>query len=214
MVSQRSAIDPPSRDRIFTAATLEFAARGFDGAKVDRIATRARVNKAMLYYHFHNKADLYRAILRNLFEEIAQAVAESRAQGGPPVEQLRAYIRTMASQAARRPHLPAIWLREMAEGGRHLDASVVRHLTAVLGVLGAIVRQGRDEGVFVDIHPFILQMSIVAPLLLFTASVPVRKRFANEFPKAMASATRDDVIAHVEASALATLMVSSQRSRR
>jgi TetR/AcrR family transcriptional regulator len=224
MVSQRAPLDPPSRDRILAAAAAEFAARGFDGAKVDRIAARARVNKAMLYYHFKNKADLYRAILRDLFQSIAAAVAESRAQGGPPADQLRRYIRAMAAEAARRPFLPPIWLREMAEGGRHLDASVISHLTSVLGVLAAIVRDGHENGVFDEVHPFILQMSIVAPLLMFSASAPVRERFAHVFPPAMASATREAVVAHIEASALAALaagrrpaavpVVSTQRSRR
>jgi hypothetical protein len=130
----------------------------------------------------------------------------------------------MAAEAARRPFLPSIWLREMAEGGRHLDESVIQHLTSVLGVLAAIVREGHDDGVFSDVHPFILQLNIVAPLLLFSASAPVRERFAHVFPPAMASATRDDVVAHIEASALAALarhdqkpgapIVSSQRSRR
>ncbi len=224
MVSQRASLDPPSRERLLAAASVEFAARGFDGAKVDRIAARARVNKAMLYYHFKNKAALYRDILRDLFQSMAEAVAASRAEGGPPADQLRRYIRAMAAEAARRPFLPSIWLREMAEGGRHLDASVIRHLTSVLGVLAAIVRDGHEDGVFAEVHPFILQMSIVAPLLMFSASAPVRERFAHLFPAAMASATRDAVVAHIEASALATLtagrrpaggpIASTQRSRR
>jgi len=50
-----------SRARVFAAAAEEFALRGFDGAKVDRIAERAGVNKAMLYYHFTDKAALYRS---------------------------------------------------------------------------------------------------------------------------------------------------------
>jgi AcrR family transcriptional regulator len=35
-----------SRARVWAAAADEFAARGFDGAKVDQIAAAARVNKA------------------------------------------------------------------------------------------------------------------------------------------------------------------------
>ena len=53
-----------SPDRILAAAAAEFAERGFGGARVDRIARRARVNKAMLYYHFRSKRELYRTLLR------------------------------------------------------------------------------------------------------------------------------------------------------
>jgi len=38
-----------SRQRLLAAAAAEFAARGFAGASVERIARAARVNKAMLY---------------------------------------------------------------------------------------------------------------------------------------------------------------------
>jgi AcrR family transcriptional regulator len=206
MVSQSAAApDATSRERLVRAAAVEFAARGFDGAKVDRIAARARVNKAMLYYHFRNKADLYRAILRDLFQSLRAAVAAAHAAGGPPAEQLGRYIRAMAGETSARPHFPSIWLREMAEGGRHLDAAIVSDLTSILAVLAAILRKGRESGDFGDVHPFIVQMGIVAPLLFFSASAPLRERFAAALPAGMASARREDVVAHVEASALAAL---------
>ena len=47
-----------SPERILVAAAAEFASRGYAGARVDRIARRARVNKAMLYYHFSNKDEI------------------------------------------------------------------------------------------------------------------------------------------------------------
>jgi AcrR family transcriptional regulator len=43
MVSRRRA-PGDSRVRLLEAAAYEFATRGFDGATVDRIAGRARVN--------------------------------------------------------------------------------------------------------------------------------------------------------------------------
>ena len=74
-----------SPDRLLAAAALEFAERGFAGARVDRIARRARVNKAMIYYYFKSKQTLYRTLLRRTFSLAAdrmQAIAESSA--APP----------------------------------------------------------------------------------------------------------------------------------
>jgi TetR/AcrR family transcriptional regulator len=211
MVSQRArrpdtpARDASSRDRLLAAAAAEFAARGFDGAKVDRITRRARINKAMLYYHFTNKAALYRAIVGDLFATLATNVAAVRAAGGPPDEQLRTFIATIASEMAARPHFPPIWLREMAEGGRHLDLSIVQSITAIVGVLGAILQDGEAAGVFRPAHPLITQMGIVAPLLLFSASQPVRERFSQTAPPGIADVSREAVIRHVEAAVLAVL---------
>src|SRR5687768_13561925 len=102
MVSQPASRAGTSRERIVAAAAHEFAARGFDGAKVDRIARRARVNKAMLYYHFQSKAALYREILRDLFHGVASAVAAVRAAGGAPDAQVRRFIAVVAAEAVAR----------------------------------------------------------------------------------------------------------------
>jgi AcrR family transcriptional regulator len=65
-----------TRGRILSAALKEFAAEGFAGARVARIAQRARVNKRMLYHYFGNKDELFREILgRKLGERMAWATA-------------------------------------------------------------------------------------------------------------------------------------------
>src|SRR6266536_745064 len=71
------ARDPKrTRERSLAAALREFASKGFAGARVDRIARRARINKRMLYHYFGNKDDLFREILRRkLAERVAWATA-------------------------------------------------------------------------------------------------------------------------------------------
>jgi AcrR family transcriptional regulator len=215
MVShRRRRATPPSRDRLLAAAADEFAARGFDGAKVERITRRARINKAMLYYHFPSKAALYQAILRDVFGGVASAVAAGRETGGPPDAQLRRFVRTVAEQLARHPQAPAIWLREMAEGGRHLDATVVREMARILQTLAAILEEGRAAGQFADVPPFVVQLGIVAPLLLFAASEPVRRRFQPNIPVNVAALAPDLVVEHVETAALAVLAQGTLRSRK
>src|SRR6478672_10320426 len=109
-----------SRRRLFTAAAAEFAARGFAGASVDRIARAARVNKAMIYYHFSSKAALYSEILRDMFEAVAIRVANAALASSNPDEKVRAFVEASKIEAEARPHFPPIWLRESAESGAHL----------------------------------------------------------------------------------------------
>jgi TetR/AcrR family transcriptional regulator len=61
----------PGKEKILEAALTEFAERGFDGARVDRIASEAGVNKALIYYHFKSKEELYVATLNDLFGKAA-----------------------------------------------------------------------------------------------------------------------------------------------
>ena len=78
-----SARDPQgTQDRILAAALAEFAAEGFAGARVARIARRARVNKRMLYHYFGNKEDLFREIFDRKLRERAGWITEAPADLG------------------------------------------------------------------------------------------------------------------------------------
>lgn len=60
---ERMPRDPErTRARILDAAKSEFAAHGYAGARIDRIASTARVNKRMLYHYFGAKRELYREV--------------------------------------------------------------------------------------------------------------------------------------------------------
>jgi len=202
-----------TKQRILDTALEEFAARGFDGAKVERIAARARVNKAMLYYHFGSKAALYVAILREQFGALGEAVASVRASGATPEAQLKRFIDTIARETVARPHFPHLWLREIAEGGRHLDATVVLALRRVLETLAAILADGQRAGVFTPAHPLVIQISVVAPLMFFAASAPFRARIAKLVPLSTKTPELDDVIAHVQAATLAMLAAPAPSRR-
>jgi TetR/AcrR family transcriptional regulator len=213
-----------SRDRLLAAAAEEFAARGFDGAKVDRIAARARVNKALLYYYFRSKAALHREVLLDLFRTVAGAVAGVREAGGSPDAQLVRYIEAVAGEIVKRPLFPAMWLREMAEGGRHIDESIVLEMRKVVEALGGVLAEGQRDGLFVRANPLVTQIGIVAPLLFFAATAPIRERFQHLVPSHVASIPREVVVDHVRRATLAAVMVgagptrspapSSPRSRR
>jgi TetR/AcrR family transcriptional regulator len=212
---------PGSRERLLAAAALEFAARGFDGAKVDRIARRARVNKAMLYYHFKDKAALYRDIIQDQFGSLARTLRDERPPALNPEGEVRWFIRTVAAALAARPHFPSIWLREMAEGGTHLPPETVVSMTSIVGTLAAILRRGRDAGVFRDVQPFITQLGIVGPLLMFAVSAPIRARVGPtlpaDIPAAIVNPPNEAVLSHIESatlSAIASVPPTGSRASR
>jgi TetR/AcrR family transcriptional regulator len=79
----RPVRDPQrTRDRILAAALAEFSAEGFAGARVARIARRAKINKRMLYHYFGNKEDLFREIFDRKLQERAGWITEAPAELG------------------------------------------------------------------------------------------------------------------------------------
>jgi HlyD family secretion protein len=194
-----------SRERLLAAAAAEFAARGFAGASVDRIARSARLNKAMIYYHFTSKAALYREILRDMFDAVAGRVSRTARAAADPADKIRAFVEAIAIEAEARPHFPPIWFREIAEGGAHLDLDTVSHIASVVSSLGAIVKEGVAAKRFRPVNPLLVHAGIVGPLLLFFASAGLRRRLERGGVQGAGAVDRDEVVAHVQRVALSTL---------
>lgn len=194
-----------SRARVFAAAAREFAARGFAGTSVDRIAAAARLNKAMIYYHFRSKRALYTEILRDMFSAVGARVRELAASDAAPDEKVRGFVDALALEAEARPHFPAIWFREIAEGGAHLDEAIVRDVATIVATLGEFVTAGVRARVFQPVNPLLVHAGIVGPLLLYFASAPLRIRLGRTGRVPVAGFTRDEVVRHVERVALGVL---------
>jgi AcrR family transcriptional regulator len=66
MQNEKTSRDPRrTKLKLLNAATKEFANKGLNGARVDSIASRAGVNKQLLYYYFGNKENLFVAVLES-----------------------------------------------------------------------------------------------------------------------------------------------------
>jgi AcrR family transcriptional regulator len=198
----RRTAPPPasagSRDRVVAAARREFAAHGFAGASVDRIAAAARLNKAMIYYHFRSKAALYREILRDMFGAAGARIRDVAASPLSPEEKVRKFIEAIATEAEARPHFPPIWFREIADGGKHLDDETLVEITGIVRALAGFIAEGVRRGAFKPADPLLVHAGIVAPLLLFFASAPLRTRMAEVGLGATPFHDREAVVAHIE----------------
>jgi TetR/AcrR family transcriptional regulator len=197
-----------SRDRLFAAAAAEFAARGFAGANVDRIARVAGVNKAMIYYHFKHKAALYQEVLGEMFHAVAARVRGVAASAATPEVKLKRFVEAIADEAEARPHFPPIWFREIAEGGAHLGQATLDDVAAVMQNLTAILQEGMRAGRFQRVNPLLVHSGIVGPLLLYFASAPLRQRLERAGIRGATAIDRDSVVGHVQRAALGILQGS------
>jgi AcrR family transcriptional regulator len=166
-MARRSTRD--TRAAIFRAAALEFAERGYDAAGTDRIAIRARVNKAMLYYHFGSKGELYAEIVRDMVGAVGARVRAVADGPGSAEHKLDAWISTLVEEAAARPWFPPIMLRELAARAPHFDAKTFHMMNAVLAGVADVIAQGQREGIFRDVDPLLAHLSIMPPVLIFFA---------------------------------------------
>jgi AcrR family transcriptional regulator len=78
-----------TKAKIIEAATAEFAAKGFAGARVSEIAARAGVNQQLIAYYFDSKEGLYREMGRRWRAHEAEAIPDEL----PIAELIKRYVR-------------------------------------------------------------------------------------------------------------------------
>jgi AcrR family transcriptional regulator len=196
------------------AGAQTFAELGFDGATAELIAKRAGATKAMINYHFQSKQGLYEAILLETFTALAAHLHSVQAGGGTADEQLRAFVAAFASAATERPTFPAMMIREVLSGGRHLPEDAFLRLMGVVGVVRDIVERGMSEGAFRTVDPLLTHLSLVGGLLLFFATEPFRRKAAPRIPFLRKPPTTAAFVEHVQELMVRGLAAAAPPGRR
>jgi AcrR family transcriptional regulator len=166
-------------NRILQTAARVFAESGFEGARMDGIAERANINKALIYYHIGDKMALYTRVLHEIFGDVADRMAQNISQATTPREKISAYISSIRQTLKKHPHLPTIMMHELAAGGRNLPDIVADDLVAIIGLISSAVWEGRQQGEFQDVDPFILHLMVIGGISYFKTSGGLRQRHAS-----------------------------------
>ncbi|MEW6051947.1 MAG: TetR/AcrR family transcriptional regulator [Candidatus Zixiibacteriota bacterium] len=183
-------------ERILLAARTEFAQHGLAGARVDRIAESAHVNKAMLYYHFHSKDDLYLGVIRDYFSHVAERLRQ-QTDPQPDVEQfLLAVAESHRHLVTTMPDFLPIFLRELAEPREEVLECIVQ---AIVG--SRVPSMGRErfrsEMESGKIRPLDMRQAIISFIAMSLGyylmspvadriwSITDRERFLAERPRAI-----------------------------
>lgn len=165
-----------AREKIIKAAAEVFAEEGFGGARVDEIARRAGLNKAMLYYRLGDKRALYEAVLLHFlsgaWREIEEGVRSSKTSG----DRLRALVRAVVTLAASSPHFPRLMLRELATGGANLPAPVLEGMARIARLTRRILEDGHRDGAFRKTDSLMLHLALVGAAMALCASTPIRQK--------------------------------------
>ncbi len=175
---------PPAstQEKILDAASSAFAEEGFAGARVDEIARRAGVNKAMLYYHFGDKQALYREVLTRNFGRIEWALQESLSNEGTTSERLIAVISTVDRAIAANPDHPRIILREFASGATSLPPEVLERMLGLMTIVRDLLAEGARNGEFRPTNPIMTHLSLIGAILMLNVVTPLRERAAQVSP--------------------------------
>ena len=154
-----------SRARILAAATAEFARHGLSGARVDRIAGRAKANKRMLYYYYGGKEALFLAVLEAAYARIRGEEQKLDLSKRPPAEGMRELVTFTWRHFLAHPEFITLLNTENLHRAKHLKRSArIRSLhSPLLAMISDLLERGGRDGVFRrGIDPVQLYVSIAA----------------------------------------------------
>jgi AcrR family transcriptional regulator len=143
--------DPAStRERILSAAEVEFAAHGFRGARVQEIVARAGVNERMLYHHFGDKKGLYEAVFFE-FVGVMGAALRSAVEDdatADPVARLEEVLRRYFDVVVARPTIVRLIMHEATAGWPSLLSLEKAHDERLSGDIFRLFDDARAAGSF------------------------------------------------------------------
>lgn len=102
-----------TEQKIFDAAHEVFTQKGMDGAKMQEIADRAGINKALLHYYYRSKEKLYETVARAIIGKALPAVRQVIEGEQPLEEKIRRFIETYIDIISRDTFIPLFIISEI-----------------------------------------------------------------------------------------------------
>jgi TetR/AcrR family transcriptional regulator len=166
-----------SRARILDAALSEFSAHGLAGARTDRIAQAAGVNKALLYYYFESKENLYLAALEMISARIRDRSMSVFLSGATPGERILRSALDHFDRILAQHEFQSLMQQEMVrlhkgESGA-LPILVKRVFAPLMTMYQAMVREGISSGELIDVDWMQIPLAALGENVFYFLSAPV-----------------------------------------
>ncbi|MCC7466595.1 MAG: TetR/AcrR family transcriptional regulator, partial [Saprospiraceae bacterium] len=107
-----------TEQRIFEAAHEVFTQKGMDGAKMQEIADKAGINKALLHYYYRSKEKLYEAVVKAIMAKAVPNVRKVLESDLPLEEKITRFIDFYIGLISRNTFIP---LFIISESNKHPD---------------------------------------------------------------------------------------------
>ena len=178
-----------TRGRILDAALTEFALHGLAGARTERIATAAGVNKALLYYYFESKEKLYLAALEMIALKVRESTMAVFLSEGSPGERVLRSALNHFDRIVGQQEFQSLMQHEMIR--LHKGESVVMPILVkkvfepTLIMYRAIVREGVTSGELIEVDWLQIHLASLGANVFYFLSAPIWRLVSGEDPLAV-----------------------------
>jgi AcrR family transcriptional regulator len=172
-----------SREKILKAAAEVFSEKGRFGTRMDEVAARARINKAMVYYYFRDRDNLHREVLKdillNLFNHLFSDFNQKESSAGAKdaVTELKKFVRIHVRAYSENAYASKIILETLFTKPDEV-VSVMQEIKNDVNMtipqkFCDMIREGIRTGEFRDVDPTHVLISIVGMNLIYFIGKPI-----------------------------------------
>ncbi|MBO9632602.1 MAG: TetR/AcrR family transcriptional regulator [Chitinophagaceae bacterium] len=160
---ERKDEDQNTEQKILEAAKAVFLERGLDGARMQDIADKAGINKALLHYYFRSKDKLFEVIF---FEAAARFLPQLEKLFGadlPLFEKIERFVQTYIDLLKENPHLALFVLNEVQKvDGKNFFERLWKGEKPAVHILARQIDEAVKAGLIKPIKPVHLLLNIVS----------------------------------------------------
>lgn len=150
-----------TEDKIFEAARDVFHEHGYGGARMQEIADRAGINKALLHYYYRSKDKLFEAVFHvSAMRVIPQIIGVITAEM-PLREKIEQLVHTYIDQLVANPHVPGFVIQELRRNPNRLRQFMGKLASDKFAGLSQDIEEAVARGEIRPIEPAHLLANIV-----------------------------------------------------
>jgi TetR/AcrR family transcriptional regulator len=181
--------DLNTEEKILAAARAVFMEKGMDGARMQDIADRAGINKALLHYYFRNKDKLFEMIFQDAMGRFMPRLADVIIADVDFFVKIEKMVSMYMDMLAQNPYLPQFVLNEVNRQPEAFLEGLWGDRRPPIDVFIALLEREMKKGTIKKMNPRQLVLNIVSMCIFPFAAKPMVQWILNldeaEFNKLM-----------------------------
>ena len=173
---------------ILRSARDLFHKKGFYGTTMEDIAQYSGFDRRTIYNHFKNKEDVFAALISGILADIDAVFNDLGNEKGSSLDKLRELVLRLLDLYLDNSQLLNIFMSEYETNEikkrRHLSAYTLKNISAYKKIesrLVAMIKAAQDDGLLVNVHPYILagmlnELILRSVIVLHNQKGAVRKK--------------------------------------
>ena len=163
-MSKKKEKDVTTEQKILDVATEVFQQKGYAGARMQDIADKAEINRAMLHYYYRNKEKLFEGIFEKAFQTLIPSMNEIFDSELPLFDKIHKIVDQYITMVSQNRNLPLFVLHELQQNPEKFVSSFFSNNTRPNPV--KLIQQIQQEAQAGNIRPIMPHHLVVNMLSL------------------------------------------------